>query len=86
MGIFNKLLGNHHDGGHHGRPDRHSSRVPATLDTQGIQCAHCKAMNAIGSRFCQQCGKPAAPSVCAQCGSALQGGAKFCSQCGTGIA
>ncbi|WP_091570668.1 double zinc ribbon domain-containing protein [Oryzisolibacter propanilivorax] len=86
MGILDRLLGGHHGGGHHGRTEHHGGRVSATPDAQGVPCAHCKAWNAIEARFCQQCGKPMAPSACARCGSALQGDAKFCPQCGTGVA
>ncbi|WP_407681303.1 double zinc ribbon domain-containing protein [Pseudogulbenkiania subflava] len=43
-------------------------------------------MNAVGSRFCQQCGTPLIPAACHQCGTALQAGARFCGQCGKAAA
>ncbi|EPK3140290.1 double zinc ribbon domain-containing protein, partial [Enterobacter cloacae] len=48
----------------------------------GLACPNCKASNAPGARFCQQCGTSLVPSACAQCGTTLQPGAKFCAQCG----
>lgn len=49
-------------------------------------CPHCGAKNAIGVRFCNQCGTSMtapAKSKCPNCGKENPPGTKFCGDCGT---
>jgi membrane protease subunit (stomatin/prohibitin family) len=47
-------------------------------------CPKCAKPNAIGTKFCTDCGSPlAAPgSSCGKCGHSVAAGAKFCPNCG----
>lgn len=93
MGIFEKLLrgmaGGHHGGargGHHGGygntgPYPANSGPPAGPQQVPV-CAGCGAANAVGARFCQQCGATLAAGKCGGCGIELAAGARFCPQCG----
>ncbi|MBC41855.1 MAG: hypothetical protein CML19_06440 [Pusillimonas sp.] len=47
-----------------------------------VACPTCRAPNAPGARFCQQCGGSLIATACTQCGTAVPHGAKFCAQCG----
>ena len=93
MGILDRLFGGHQGGGHHGgahHGDRHgygggygSGGPPASGGgNAGVACPNCKALNALGARFFQQCGTTLVPSACTQCGTTLQAWAKFCAHCG----
>ncbi|MBI2747006.1 MAG: zinc-ribbon domain-containing protein [Burkholderiales bacterium] len=83
MSIFDKLFGGHHGGGQ-GYGGGHGRGGPPAggWGNSGVACPNCKALNAPGARFCQQCGTSLALSACTQCGTKLQPGVKFCSQCG----
>ena len=52
--------------------------------TQTIPCPTCGKMNAIGTKFCGDCGgkMEIAKVPCVKCGAELREGAKFCSECG----
>ncbi|HKG23570.1 MAG TPA: zinc ribbon domain-containing protein, partial [Blastocatellia bacterium] len=55
--------------------------------SQTTPCAKCGTANAVGTRFCSNCGAPqqaaAAPTVeCPSCHAQVQAGTKFCSECG----
>ena len=88
MGILDRLFSGHgdgHGGGHgggYGVPPGGYGNVPPPSAGGTVACPSCRAINAVGARFCQQCGTSLTPSVCAQCGTTLQAGAKFCGQCG----
>ncbi|WP_435889073.1 double zinc ribbon domain-containing protein [Variovorax boronicumulans] len=70
-------------GGHHGSQGGHGyGRDAPPLPPGGSACPACRAVNAAGARFCQQCGTSMLPAACRQCGTALAPGAKFCAQCG----
>ena len=50
-------------------------------------CNNCGASNAIGTKFCSECGnkleiQPSSKSFCPQCGSEISEGVKFCGGCG----
>mmetsp|Transcript_4154 Transcript_4154/g.15312 ORF Transcript_4154/g.15312 Transcript_4154/m.15312 type:complete len:86 (-) Transcript_4154:2360-2617(-) len=53
-----------------------------------VNCVKCGTF--VSSKFCTQCGTPAATSSangsCVQCHSSLLPGAKFCTSCGTPVA
>lgn len=87
MGLLKSLLGGGHHGGHHGYNRGHGgpvydAGVPAASALAGAACPSCRAMNATGARFCQNCGASLAPRACTQCGTNLAMNAKFCGQCG----
>ncbi|UMZ14593.1 zinc ribbon domain-containing protein [Pseudomonas sp. MPFS] len=81
MSFFKRLLMGHHGSGHGGSRSGHhgsgSSQVGA-----GNACGQCRAMNAPGARFCQQCAASLGAAGCGQCGAPMQAGARFCGQCG----
>ncbi len=53
---------------------------------QQVACPSCGQRTAMG-KFCNQCGKPLAPSgVKCACGAEIPPGAKFCNQCGKSTA
>lgn len=56
--------------------------APAAAKPAVQTCAACKADNAIGAKFCAECGKPLGATQCAKCQAELAPGAKFCSSCG----
>ena len=68
-----------------------ASPAVRTAPTAGITCSACGAMNAEGTKFCQNCGgkleppAPAAPAgiTCPNCGAANSAGVKFCCECGS---
>ena len=47
-----------------------------------MTCAACGTLNALGAKFCSECGEPLS-QACPTCGAAVAPGAKFCSECGT---
>ncbi len=47
-------------------------------------CASCGSDNAIGARFCNECGSPM-QAGCPACGAVNKPGAKFCNECGTAL-
>lgn len=57
----------------------------------GLTCSACGAVNAEGTKFCQNCGgklEPPAPvvpegNICPGCGAANEAGVKFCRECGS---
>jgi double zinc ribbon protein len=49
-----------------------------------VYCAKCKAENADGLKYCNQCGTPFKTS-CASCGFENAPAAKFCGQCGASL-
>jgi class 3 adenylate cyclase/tetratricopeptide (TPR) repeat protein len=48
-------------------------------------CASCGASNAVGAKFCNECGAPQG-STCGRCGATNPPTAKFCSECATPLA
>ncbi|MDQ2747868.1 MAG: SPFH domain-containing protein [Acidobacteriota bacterium] len=52
--------------------------------TSTIPCPTCGKPNAVGTKFCGDCGAKmeAAKVPCVKCGAELREGAKFCSECG----
>ena len=48
----------------------------------GISCPSCAKENAMGTKFCQECGTPLLPKMCPDCHAPLNPGAKFCNECG----
>ena len=52
---------------------------------QTVPCPSCGKQNAIGTKFCGDCGAKmeAAKVPCVKCGAELREGAKFCSECGS---
>ncbi|RSZ32286.1 zinc-ribbon domain-containing protein [Variovorax sp. 553] len=85
MGMLERLFGGHGGsrhggGGHHGSRDGYGYGNGAP--PVGSACPACRAVNAPGARFCQQCGGSMQPAACRQCGTTMQAGAKFCGQCG----
>ncbi|HEY9458421.1 MAG TPA: adenylate/guanylate cyclase domain-containing protein, partial [Gaiella sp.] len=49
-----------------------------------MTCAACGTLNAVGAKFCVECGQPLA-QACPTCGSEVAAGAKFCSECGASL-
>ncbi len=49
-----------------------------------MSCPGCGTENALGAKFCNECGAPLA-SGCPSCGTLNSPGAKFCSECGTAL-
>jgi predicted ATPase/class 3 adenylate cyclase len=49
-----------------------------------MTCAACGTLNAVGAKFCAECGQPLA-QACPTCGSEVAAGAKFCSECGASL-
>ena len=88
--------GGRHGGGHGGshdawgRDNRHGSyddqsghgMPPSASSSTGAPCPQCRAANAQGARFCQQCGTSLMPATCGTCRASISPGAKFCQQCG----
>jgi len=53
---------------------------------QVMLCPNCSAQNAVGTKFCGNCGKSLAPSakiICPNCGAAMPETMKFCGNCGS---
>ena len=46
-----------------------------------MNCGACGTENAVGAKFCSECGTTLAPT-CRSCSAPLAAGAKFCSECG----
>lgn len=53
------------------------------VSASSIKCT-CGTMNALGNRFCKNCGKELT-LVCPQCGATVTVDCKFCTQCGSRI-
>ena len=53
--------------------------------TQMMACPTCRKPNAVGTKFCGDCGgnMEIAKVPCVKCGAELREGAKFCSECGS---
>jgi membrane protease subunit (stomatin/prohibitin family) len=53
--------------------------------TQNVACPSCGKQNAVGVKFCGDCGAKmeVAKVPCVKCGAELREGAKFCSECGS---
>ncbi len=53
--------------------------------TQTVPCPTCGKQNAVGVKFCSDCGgkMEVAKVPCVKCGAELREGAKFCSECGS---
>ena len=51
------------------------------VQTSGIQCSKCSFSNAVGAKFCQNCGQPLG-RTCTSCGNMNSRDAKYCNQCG----
>lgn len=50
---------------------------------QGVAiCPNCAKENAVGTKFCQECGTSLVPKMCPECNVPLNQGAKFCNECG----
>ena len=57
---------------------------------QTVGCAKCGTQNAIGTKFCSNCGAPqqapvSASAECPACHAQVQAGTKFCASCGTSL-
>src|ERR1051325_5530019 len=57
---------------------------------QTVPCAKCGTQNAVGTKFCSNCGAPqqapqAATSPCPACQAPVPAGAKFCNNCGQSL-
>ena len=68
MGILDRLFSGHgggHGGGY-GVPPGGYGNVPPPSAGGTVACPSCRAINAVGARFCQQCGTSLTPlSLCA---------------------
>ena len=55
-----------------------------SAQTQTVACPNCGKQNAVGTKFCSDCGAKmeTAKVPCLKCGAELREGAKFCSECG----
>ena len=65
--------------------------APAPPAAPMVQCGKCGTANAVGTKFCSNCGAPqqappAATIECTNCHGQLQAGSKFCPSCGTAVA
>jgi hypothetical protein len=51
---------------------------------QTVTCASCNTVNPLGSKFCNNCGKPLSPAkkTCPKCGQQSDPNIKFCGNCG----
>ena len=49
-----------------------------------MKCPRCQHENALGQKFCGECGARLA-LACASCGASNPPGQKFCGECGTGL-
>src|SRR6185436_7027263 len=58
---------------------------PAAPAAATVPCPTCGKANAIGAKFCADCGgkMEIAQVPCVKCGANLREGAKFCSECGS---
>jgi membrane protease subunit (stomatin/prohibitin family) len=59
--------------------------------SQTAPCPKCGTQNAVGTKFCSNCGAPqqapqAATSECPACHAQVQAGSKFCNNCGQSLA
>jgi membrane protease subunit (stomatin/prohibitin family) len=54
------------------------AEAPAT-----VACPQCGTANAVGAKFCSNCGTGLGPKTCPNCNAELAPGAKFCPECGT---
>ncbi len=64
------------------QPQNQSGGTPQQM----VLCPNCGAQNALGTKFCGNCGKslaPAAKIVCPNCGAAMPETLKFCGNCGS---
>jgi membrane protease subunit (stomatin/prohibitin family) len=57
---------------------------------QTVECSKCGTQNAIGTKFCSNCGAPQQAPVsasveCPACHAQVQAGTKFCASCGTSL-
>ena len=57
---------------------------------QTVPCAKCGTQNAVGTKFCANCGAPqqapqAATAECPACHGQVQAGSKFCNNCGQSL-
>jgi membrane protease subunit (stomatin/prohibitin family) len=57
---------------------------------QTVPCAKCGTQNAVGTKFCANCGAPqqapqAATTECPNCHGQVQAGSKFCNSCGQSL-
>ena len=57
---------------------------------QTVACSKCGTQNAIGMKFCSNCGAPQQATVsasveCPACHAQVQAGTKFCASCGTSL-
>lgn|GEM_PF-126605 len=50
-----------------------------------VHCPACGTANQVGSKFCDQCGKPLT-IVCRGCGASNEADSTFCDQCGKALA
>ena len=54
------------------------AEAPAT-----VACPQCGTANAVGAKFCSNCGTALGPQTCPNCNAELAPGTKFCPECGT---
>jgi membrane protease subunit (stomatin/prohibitin family) len=69
-------------GGNQGNQGNQGQTVPP--QAQMIPCPSCGKSNAVGTKFCGDCGgkMEVAMVPCVKCGAQLREGAKFCNECG----
>lgn len=96
MSFLKRLLGNFLNGHHgqnrsshssgygnsHHKRNNHDNNYASRDESQGVLCTRCQTLNAVGTRFCGQCGQGIQNTVC-RCGASIPAGAKFCGQCGS---
>ena len=68
-----------------GGPQPSNTEHPAAASPATSACPGCGKQNAIGAKFCADCGgkMEIAQVPCVKCGANLREGAKFCSECGS---
>ena len=68
-----------------GNAGQQGGQGQSSQQTQTVPCPNCGKPNAVGTKFCGDCGAKmeGAKVPCVKCGAELREGAKFCSECGT---
>ena len=71
--------------GNMGQQPNQGGQGEQSSQTQTIPCPTCGKQNAVGTKFCGDCGAKmeSAKVPCVKCGAELREGAKFCSECGS---
>jgi len=81
MAVGNQMVNAMSGGGQQQQQSGGAAQPPA----QTIACPDCGKQNAVGAKFCADCGgkMEVAKVPCVKCGAELREGAKFCSECGS---